>query len=309
MEEATKANKKKKGLIFDIQRFAVHDGHGIRTLVFMKGCPLRCEWCSNPESQKRSPEIIFYEENCIGCGECVKACPFGELLKDNWPVDRDQCLACGKCVDVCYPEARKLVGRWMSVREVLDIALRDEVFYRNSGGGVTTGGGEPTYQAEFVAELLKECKEKGVHTAVETCGYASWERLHSIFRFTDLLLFDIKHMDTNTHREKTGVGNEKILINAEKAAKMVNEMIIRFPLIPKYNNSGENIHALGKFIKGKLPQVRRVDILPYHSMGESKSIALGRRYSLSGLEILSKEEIYRAKEILLSYGVQVVVGG
>lgn len=309
MEEATKTDKEKKGLIFDIQRFTVNDGPGIRTLVFIKGCPLRCEWCSNPESQKASPELILYEEKCIGCGKCLKACSLGELLKKNWPVDRDQCLGCGRCVDVCYAEARIFVGRWMSVREVLDIVLRDEVFYRNSGGGVTIGGGEPTYQAIFVGKLLKECKEKGIHTAVETCGYASWEGLKRLLRFTDLLLFDIKHMDTDTHREKTGVGNEKILINARQAARMVKEMIIRFPLIPGYNNSRQNINAVGEFIKSKLPQVRRVDILPYHSMGESKSIRLGRRYSLGGLDILPKEEIDKAKEILLSYGLEVVVGG
>ncbi len=298
-----------EGVVFDIQRFAIHDGFGIRTLVFMKGCPLRCAWCSNPESQKTSREIMFHEEKCISCGACVDACPFGELLRENWPVGNEQCYGCGNCVDVCYAGARKLVGTWMSVEKVLDIVKRDNVFYRQSGGGVTVGGGEPTMQASFVSELLQECRAADIHTAVETCGHASWKRFSRVLEYTNLLLFDLKHMNTDIHRQRTGVGNERIVDNAIRAAKRVQEMIIRLPLIPDFNDSDEHIRDLATFIQQKLPKVRRIDILPYHSMGESKMVQLGRTYTLSGLRTLTREEIQRTEELLQSFGFETVRGG
>jgi pyruvate formate lyase activating enzyme len=300
---------KNGGVVFDIQRFAIHDGYGIRTLVFMKGCPLRCEWCSNPESQHTGREIMFHEEKCIECGACIEACPFGELLEENWPVDNEQCYGCGSCVDVCYAGARKLVGKWMSVQEVLEVVTRDLVFYRQSGGGVTVGGGEPTLQASFVSELLKECSAAGVHTAVETCGHASWERFSRVLEHTDLLLFDLKHMNTEKHRRRTGVGNERILDNAVRAADQVREMIIRLPLIPDFNDSAEHIRDLATFIQQKLPRVSRIDILPYHSMGESKMVQLGRDYPLKGLRTLTREDIRKTEELLQSFGFDVVRGG
>jgi pyruvate formate lyase activating enzyme len=300
---------KREGLVFDVQRFALHDGYGIRTLVFMKGCPLRCMWCSNPESQKTRREIMFHSERCIECGSCIEACPFGELLRENWPVDNEQCFGCGSCVDVCYAGARTLAGTWMSLQEVLDIVKRDRVFFRQSGGGVTVGGGEPSMQAGFVSELLKACREAGIHTAVETCGHASWKRLSGVVEQTDLLLFDLKHMDTGIHRLRTGVGNELILENAVKSAERVREMIVRLPLIPDFNDSPDHIRDYGAFIRQKLPTVRRVDILPYHSMGESKMTQLGRTYGLSGLRTLSGEEIGRVEKILQSFGIETVRGG
>jgi pyruvate formate lyase activating enzyme len=301
--------EKLQGTIFDIQRFSVHDGPGIRTLVFLKGCPLRCKWCSNPESQSTSFEIMFYKEKCIGCKECLKVCPCGESLEYEWPVDRIKCEQCGRCVDVCYTEARRLVGRLVSLDEVLKVVLRDRVFYKQSGGGVTVGGGEPLSQASFLAELLKKCKKAEINTAVETCGYAPWSQFEKFLRFTDVLLFDIKHMDTQVHREYTGVGNELILDNAIKASNIIDQMIIRFPLIPDINSSKENIHRLAQYIETGLHKVNKVDILPYHTMGASKITRLGRTYLLTELTPIKKEEIEEAKTILESYGLQVSVGG
>jgi pyruvate formate lyase activating enzyme len=307
--DESKPPVKNGGVVFDIQRFAIHDGYGIRTLVFMKGCPLSCAWCANPESQKTSREIMFYEERCIHCGACIEECPFGELLEENWPVDNEQCYGCGSCVDVCYAGARRLVGHWMSVQQVLDIVVKDRVFYRQSGGGVTIGGGEPTMQTSFVSELLKACRDTQVHTALETCGFASWERFSKVLEHTDLLLFDLKHMDSEMHRQRTGVGNERILHNAEKAAEGVGEMIVRLPLIPDFNDSAKHIRELGTFIQRRLPRVRRVDLLPYHSMGESKTLKLGKTYALSGLRILSREEIDQVRMLLQEFGLEVSVGG
>jgi len=296
-------------VIFDIQRFSLHDGPGIRTLVFMKGCPLRCQWCSNPESQSFDPEIFFYEDKCIGCGECVKVCPFGETLREKWPVDRAECSGCGCCVSVCYAQARKLVGRPAGVKDVLDVVLRDRVFYEESGGGVTVGGGEPLEQPDFVAALLKSCRDENVHTAIETCGLARWEVFEKVLQHTDLLLFDLKHMNTETHKRYTGAGNERILENAKNASKIAKEMVVRFPLIPNINSSQEDIEGLARFITVSLRRVRKVDVLPYHTMGASKIMRLGKKYPMKDVGLLNKTGIERAKAILESYGLEVKVGG
>ncbi len=297
------------GIVFDIQRFATHDGYGIRTLVFLKGCPLTCKWCSNPESQNQKPEIIFYEEKCIHCGACIRNCPFGEGLKDVWPDTLGLCTGCGRCVEECYAEARNLAGRLKRVDEVLDEVLKDRVFYEESGGGLTLGGGEPSFQADFATAILKGAREEKIHTAIETCGVAPWKELKKLLDHTDLLLFDLKHMDTRKHEEGTGVGNEIILQNARSAVEHVKEMILRIPLIPQYNNDSNNLHNLGSFIKNELERLKRVDLLPYHSIGESKSKRLGKKYPLSCVKQLSREEIIEAKLILQSYGLKVKIEG
>lgn len=301
--------KEKKGLIFDIQRFSIHDGPGIRTLVFMKGCPLRCSWCSNPESQSSIPEIMFFEEKCIQCKACLQVCPYDEALKENWPLAGEACAGCGVCVDVCYAQARTLVGRWSSVQQVFDIVERDRVFYEESGGGLTVGGGEPTYQADFVARLLELSKSRGIHTAIETCGYTPWKTMSTVLKHVDLLLMDIKHMDSEKHKLHTGAANDGILENAKKAADLVAEMVVRLPLIPGFNDEEENIRALGKFMKNELPRVKRIDVLPYHSTGESKSHRLGKAYTPAGLEPQSREKLDSVHEILHSYGLKVRIGG
>jgi pyruvate formate lyase activating enzyme len=298
-----------KGLIFDIQKFSLHDGHGIRTLVFMKGCPLRCSWCSNPESQKRAPEILFFEENCISCKACLAACPEGEVIENYWPTDRDVCTGCGACVDVCYSESRTLVGENKSVTEILEKILQDKVFYDVSGGGVTIGGGEPTMQADFVSSVLKECRHNGIHTALETCGHTDWKNLAKILEQTQLLLFDLKHMDSQIHRQHTGVTNDLILMNAKRSMSKVEEMVIRLPLIKNVNDSHDNIKQLGLFIQNELPKVSRVDVLPYHSTGESKCKRLGTQYPLTGLEPFTSDEVSKVTNLLADFDLEVVVGG
>jgi pyruvate formate lyase activating enzyme len=301
-------DRRTTGLIFDIQRFSLHDGHGIRTLVFMKGCPLECAWCSNPESQKPRPEIMFYREKCLRCEACLAACPNAALLKAAFPRTPDACLGCGRCVAVCFAEARHLVGRRVSVAEVLKVIRSDRVFYEQSGGGVTVGGGEPALQSGFVAELLAGCRRDGLHTALETCGYSPWKDLESVLRHVNQLLFDIKHLDPVRHRELTGVDNSRILDNARRAASRAGEMVVRLPLIPGYNNDEVNLRALGRFVKEELSGVSRIDLLPYHSTGESKSVRLFRDYSLAGLTPLANDDVLNAQSILQSYGLEVHIG-
>ena len=297
------------GLIFDLQRFSLHDGPGIRTLVFMKGCPLTCAWCSNPESQQTRPEVMYYKDKCIECFSCITACPNSEVLRQKWPLVLDECEGCGSCVTACYAEARQLIGRQVTVDEVLETVLRDVVFYEESGGGVTVGGGEPTLQADFVSRFLEQCREHSLHTAIETCGFTSWEIFSRVLQHVDLLLLDIKHMDPDRHKAQTGVGNEQILENARRAAAGGQDIIIRLPLIPGFNDGIDNLIQLGEFIRDELYPVRRIDILPYHSTGESKSTRLGKAYGLNDASLQSPEEISDVQEILQAYNLDVKIGG
>lgn len=300
------------GIVFDIQRFSLHDGYGIRTLVFLKGCFLNCEWCSNPESQYAKPQLGFFEEKCTSCFNCVSACPYGALFKENRKIVWEECKKCKynfACVNACIYNARIIYGKKMTVEEVTDIVARDLVFYKYSGGGVTLGGGEVAYQPEFAKNILKNCKKLKIHTAIETCGYASWDKFREILRYVDLLMFDIKHMDFEKHMQKTGAGNTIILENAKKASRLVKEMIIRFPLIPGFNDDLENVEEMGRFINKNLPSVRRIDVLPYHSIGESKSKRIGENYRFKSTEKISDKKIWRIKELLETFNLDVYIGG
>lgn len=295
------------GLIFNIQRFSIHDGPGIRSVVFLKGCQLRCRWCSNPESWNKHPEIVTNDARCTRCGRCQKACPVNAIAVDGTGrrLDRGLCNLCLACADVCPSGALAVTGKWMTVKDVMDEVSSDGLFYQNSGGGVTLSGGEPLMQWEFSVELLKTCRESGFHTAVETSGMAEWGVLAKVLEHTDLALYDIKHMDSARHREGTGKPNELILENARKAAAL-KKLWVRIPLIPGFNDSEENLLATARFAKEI--GAAKVSILPYHIWGASKFEKLGRRFTMADVPVSSTEHIEKCRKIVADSGIMTAVG-
>lgn len=299
------------GIIFNIQRFSVHDGPGIRTTIFFKGCPLHCLWCDNPEGQKAAPEMVFWKERCIHCETCVGICPYNAIKttdRRSKMIVKDRCTVCGRCLDTCYSKALEQIGKYMTVDEVLEEIERDRIFFEASGGGVTASGGEPTAQPEFLTELLKRCKERQIHTAIETCGYAEWSVLERVLKYTDLVLYDIKDMDSVKHKKYAGMHNELILENAKKISSKLVPMVVRIPVIPGYNDREDNIEATSRFIS-KLPGVREVDLLPYHQFGEAKYKRLSLKYRLKGLKPPREEHLRSIKEKIESIGIEVKIGG
>lgn len=268
--------KQCSGTIFQIQRWSIHDGEGVRSTVFLKGCPLRCRWCANPESWKGSPEVVFFEEKCTGCNRCLTVCKEGAITKGEPSpyFNRDKCCCSTRCCEVCPTGARKLIGSTVTVDEVLKVIKRDAVFYRESGGGVTFSGGEPFAQPDFLRQLVTSCSRLGINTAVETSGYFEWEQVKDIFAMLDCVFIDIKHMDDVRHREITGVGNGKILENIALISRMHPYTIIRVPLIAEVNANGQNINSMCEYLK-KHTCVKGVELLPYHDFGESKYRAVG----------------------------------
>lgn len=299
----------KKGIIFNTQKFSIHDGIGIRTLIFMKGCPLKCLWCSNPESQASGPEIMDVKSNCVGCGKCAALCENHAVNPQSFDIDRSLCGGCGKCAEKCYANAKKIIGRELTVREAMEIIEKDRIFYTNSGGGVTIGGGEPTLQYEFVEELTRICSESNIHTAIETCGYGKWENIGGIFNYTDQIFFDLKVMDPKLHEKLTGVTNELILQNArkvaEKALERNAEIIFRIPLVPGCNDSTENIQATGEFA-ASLDGNIAVEILPYHDLGKDKYSWLNVSYSLADVKKPEEKDVNTYKRILTDKGCNVI---
>jgi pyruvate formate lyase activating enzyme len=297
------------GLVFDIQRFSLHDGSGIRTLVFLKGCPLRCPWCCNPESQLRVPELLRFPSRCIGCGACRGSCPQDAAAPDaSSPVDRTRCLACGSCADSCPTGAREVRGRWMRVAEVLREAERDRLVYRATGGGVTVSGGEPLQQPGFVAELLQACRSRGLHAVLETCGHAPWEDCQAVFAHADTVLFDVKHLDPVAHQRATGVGNEQILGNLRSAAESGVPLVMRMPLIPGFNAEAPVVREVAALARDL--GILDLHLLPYHALGEAKHAALGRRPPLPGLGTPSAETLRRLVRAAESAGpLRIRVGG
>ena len=306
-----KNRKEIMGLVFDFQRFSIHDGPGIRTLVFLKGCPLHCSWCQNPESISRDPEIMLIEGNCIGCGKCIEICPVdaaGNSPEGNRTIDRNRCNVCGECLKVCYANTINISGRYLSVSEVLDVVERDRKFYERTGGGVTFSGGEPTTQAAFLMELARQAKARDLHTAIETCGHFKWNALVDIFNNIDLVLYDIKHMDPEKHYTLTGVRNRLILENLERIASLNLPVRVRLPLIPGANDSEENIRATAAFA-ADLPNLEALDILPYHRLGESKWGELNQKYFLHGVKPHTHEQVSAMFDIVREYDIEVTVGG
>jgi pyruvate formate lyase activating enzyme len=272
-----KTGKETIGTIFNIQRYSIHDGSGIRTTVFLKGCPLSCFWCQNPESQKPEPEILLDRGRCTSCGKCAIVCPSdaNSLVDKALKIDREKCKGCGQCVDVCSGQSRRLAGRRATVEEVMEEVLRDRKFYETSGGGVTLSGGEPTLQARFTLELLRQCKKEGLHTALDTCGHSPWEVMQGLLEYTDLVLYDLKCLDPAKHLKTTGKSNELIIDNARKIARS-KEMWIRVPLIPGFNDTEEEVRALVKFIKKELG-LTKIDLHRYNPLGEEKYARLDKR--------------------------------
>ena len=263
-----------KGRIFNIQRFSVHDGPGIRTTVFFKGCNLRCQWCHNPESYRPEIQLQYFADKCIHCGMCEQVCPAGVRIVDNRRIGLENCILCRKCESVCMQDAIKVSGYEIGAEELLAVVKRDRRYYDNSGGGLTVSGGEPMLQWKFLQEFLPLVKEEGISTALDTAGNLPWECYEAILPFVDLVLLDLKIMDRELHRKYTGVYNDRILDNAEKMMKRGVRLHIRAPLMAGINDTEENADALFAFVK-EYPNVEEIRLLPYHTMGLEKAKSLG----------------------------------
>jgi pyruvate formate lyase activating enzyme len=292
-----------EGTIFNIQRFSIQDGPGIRTTVFLKGCPLRCLWCSNPESQNSFIEVAYRDTICRECGRCIEVCKAGAISRTEKGVktDRKICTNCGKCIEACVYGARRFYGEKKTVEEVYREVTRDIPFYRNSGGGVTASGGEPLLQADFVAELFKRLRENGVHTCLDTCGYADADAWEKVLPYTNLVLYDLKLMDPKSHRRWTGKSNEKILGGIKLAAESKVPVIVRIPVIPGVNDSEENMKAIARFCNDI--SINEINLLPYHRFGESKYAMLDRRYDLGDLRRPEDTEFQRLAGIFEAAGL------
>lgn len=300
-----------KGIIFDIKRYAVHDGPGIRTTVFFKGCPLTCQWCHNPESIELQPEILLNQSRCaIDCRTCVSECSSGALSKIGTTVyiDQDKCDLCGDCVDSCVYEALLIAGEKVNARDVSCEVDKDRIFYDESDGGVTLSGGEPLQQMDFLDKILDEMKSKDVHVTLDTSGYAPFEDLEKICDRVDLFLYDLKMMDEKKHEEYTGVSNAIILKNLEKLVSAKKPVEIRIPLVCDVNDDELNIRDTVQFLSD-LESIRSASLLPYHKGGCEKYIRLRKRERLKNFKPPSKDRIRRIEQILLEAGFSVRVGG
>ena len=265
-----------KGIVFNIQQFCVNDGPGIRTTVFLKGCPLRCAWCHNPESHKRAAEVSYLERKCIGCGECAEACAKNAHKFDGGEhtLDREVCVSCGECVDKCPTSAIEMMGKEMSVDDVISEVLRDKVFYESSGGGITLSGGEPLMQPDFAEAILAAAKKEGIHTAIETCGYADGSVIAGIAEQVDLFLYDIKLCDSAAHKEYTGVSNERIIENLRLIDSLGKPIILRCPIIPDVNDNEGHFCGIAA-LADSLINLLAIEIEPYHPLGNDKHLSLG----------------------------------
>jgi len=300
----------KKGTIFNIEKYAIHDGPGIRTTVFFKGCPLRCWWCHNPEGQNSRHELVFRESRCVGCGECVKNCSKKalSLTSRHVALNRDSCDKCGACAQACSSEALSIIGKEMSVEETIKEIERDRAFYDESGGGVTFSGGEPLLQPDFLNAILRECNERDIHTTLDTSGYASQEVVDRICNKADLFLYDIKTMDDSSHKKYTGVSNKLILQNLGRLAKNGSDIVISLPIIPRINDDETNILRTGEFISS-LRSVKYVSLLAYHKTGVDKYKNLGRSYRLGKTQSPRSEKMEIIRKKLEAFGLKVKIGG
>lgn len=286
-----------KAIISDIKRFAVHDGDGIRTTVFFKGCPLKCVWCHNPEGISFERQLGYYRNKCINCGECVSACPNNahKMVDNKHFFERNLCIGCGKCVDKCLGSALVLYGKEITVNELLPMLLEDRDFYETSGGGVTLSGGECLWQSEFCADLLKRLKENGINTAVDTCGYVSKEIIDKIIPFTDTFLYDVKAIDVDVHIKCTGKSNNRILENLKYIVSLDKAVEIRIPYVPECNDN--QIEKIARFLK-ELGDIKKIKLLPYHNYAGSKYEALGMDNTLP-IKLPEEDEIRDKEKMFL----------
>ena len=291
------------GLVFNIQKFSIHDGPGVRTTVFLKGCPLRCKWCANPESQSGRVQMMHDREKCLSCQSCVKACHENavSMVDGHVKIEHDKCTGCLECEKVCPGRALSHEGDLKTVKEVYDICMQDEIFYEDSGGGVTISGGEGMMQPDFVLELVKMLKESGVHTAIETTGCVGEDVFRKLAKEFDLLLFDVKHHDSEKHRQGTGLGNEQIIKNLRWAHSEGIEILPRLPVIPGFNDSIEATRGIALLLKDI--GLKKLQLLPFHQMGEKKYEFLGREYELKETAMLHREELTEYREGFLKKGI------
>jgi len=297
--------------IFDIKRYAINDGPGIRIVIFLKGCNLNCAWCHNPESISTETERMYAPAKCIKCGTCVMACPENAitLTSDGIITDTERCNMTGRCAAVCPTKAIEISGRPMSVSEIMNEIEKERVFFDQSGGGVTFSGGEPLLQSKFLIELLDECGKRGIHRAVDTAGLVHTEIIQDVARRTDLFLYDLKLMDSEKHRKWTGVPNEKILVNLKLLAETGVKIIIRIPLIGGVNDDAENMEATARFVSSLSGEKKEVNLLPYHKIAQTKYQKLGRPEEFQLLEEPTMEAKQEALAIFQEYGIRASIGG
>lgn len=301
-----------KAVIFNVQKYNIYDGPGIRTLVFFKGCPLRCKWCSNPEGLEKSYQVMYKRDRCTDCGACVSVCPVGihDINERKHEVNRSiECVGCRKCENICIEDALSIVGELKTVSELLETIEEDTPFYDMSGGGVTLGGGEVTMQPEFATDLLKTCKQEGINTAIETCGHAKLETMLKVAQYTDLFLYDLKHMDTEKHYQLTGVHNERILENLKELLNSNYNVKIRMPILKGVNDSQDDIEKIVDFL---MPYRNRknfkgIDLLPYHKLGVNKYNQLDMEYPIEGELSLSDNELETIESWIKQYDLPVMI--
>jgi pyruvate formate lyase activating enzyme len=301
-------NFEQEGIVFDIQRYSIHDGPGIRTIVFLKGCPLACRWCCNPESQQPGPVVMYRAASCVHCGRCIQVCKRGALSRDNPGfIDRSKCTGCGACAEACLAGALTLKGRAMSVRQVMLELQKDATSYRRSGGGITLSGGEPLVQSAFALELLKACKDRGWSTAMETTGCAPKDVVEAVMPYVDHALVDLKAIDPAVHEAQTGAANRLILENAIRISTLT-ATVVRVPLIPGVNADPASLEAIGRFAR-LMPGVDTVHLLPFHTFGENKYALLGRDYPIAEAQPLTTDAVAGFRAIIEGIGLKCVIGG
>ena len=284
------------GTVFDVQHGSMTDGQGVRTTIFLKGCPLHCKWCHNPESQSVKPQLMFYRNKCTACGRCLEACPARSLSCGSIKLDREKCILCGRCAELCPNDANELCGRTATVSEIILEACSDQPFYRDDGG-ITISGGEPAMQPEFTLALIHCAAENGIRSAIETCGFGSSGFFTAAHEAGAAFLFDIKALDDQKHRELTGVSNDLILHNLKQLFVLHADVTIRLPIIPNVNDFTEDIEKLEVFLVENIGKYRRAELIPYHSLGKSKQAALGRS-SDSYDSSISREKAEKISELL-----------